>query len=108
MLRFSLLLLSVFAFGSIASGTYIVKNATISSIANTSSNVDRFIIWIEGGNGVCVGKAITFPRSATTSAEVHQRAYSAALTAFTTGSKIDIHNYHGEDCTNASYIRLVK
>lgn len=100
-------LLMLFAFSANSAGTYLVKGATIASIANTSSNQDIFTIWIEGGEGVCPN-VITFPRSATSSNEIHKRAYATALTAFTTGAKIWVHNYQGSDCNNAAYIRLIK
>lgn len=100
-------LLMLFALSANSAGTYLVKGAIITSIANTSSNLDIFTIWIEGGEGVC-SDVITFPRSATSSNEIHKRAYAAALAAFTTGTKIWVHNYQGSDCKNASYIRLIK
>lgn len=94
-------------FSANTTGVFIVKDAIIISIANTSSNQDTFTIWIEGGEGVCLN-SISFPRTATSSNETHKRAYATALTAFTTGSKVWVHNYQGSDCNNAAFIRLVK
>ncbi|MCG9584205.1 DUF5992 family protein [Vibrio tubiashii] len=87
---------------------FLVENAVITSVSNTSSNQDNFVIWQEGGEGPCKGKDILFPRTATTSTETHKRAYAAALTAFSTGAKVDVYNYQGNGCHNAAYIRLKK
>ncbi|GAB5386996.1 MAG: hypothetical protein Alis3KO_41190 [Aliiglaciecola sp.] len=102
-LLFALILLPFFVE---ANGTYIVKNAVITSIANTSGNSEKFTIWVEGGSGSCANSIIVFPRTAASSDEIYSRAYSAALTAFTSGKKIWVHNYEGDQCNNASYIRL--
>ena len=75
----ALVLLSNFA---LASGAFIAEGSTIESIANTSSNTDSFSISVKGGTGVRGNTTILFPRNATTSSEVHRRAYSTALTAF--------------------------
>lgn len=99
----ALVTLSNFA---LASGVFIAKGATIKSIANTNGNADDFTIWLEGGTGSCANEAISFPRNATTSSEVHNRAYSTALTAFSMGAKVTVHNYAGDDCKNAAYIKI--
>lgn len=106
-MKYIIFLLSLVAFSANTAGTYLVQGAIITSIANTSSNQDSFTIWIEGGEGVCSNN-INFPRSATSSNEIHKRAYATALAAFTTGAKIWVHNYQGTDCNNAAYIRLLK
>lgn len=100
--------LCVFAASANGVGTYIVRDATITSIANTNGNKDNFTIWVEGGSGVCANKSITFPRTATGSSEIFSRAYSTALTAFASGHKVLVHNYTGESCHDAAYIRVTK
>ncbi|BDU40260.1 conserved exported hypothetical protein [Vibrio nigripulchritudo MADA3029] len=100
--------LFVFASSANGAGTYIVKDATITSVANTSGNGDNFTVWVEGGTGVCANKSINFPRTATSSNEIFSRAYSTALTAFASGHKVWIHDYAGASCTNAAYIRVIK
>ena len=101
----ALVLLSNFA---LASGAFIAEGSTIESIANTSSNTDSFSISVKGGTGVCGNTTILFPRNATTSSEVHRRAYSTALTAFSMGAKVKVYNYIGSDCQNAAYIQIVR
>jgi hypothetical protein len=85
-----------------------VQDAKIEGIANTNSNQEKFNIWVSGGTGPCVNRQIVFPRSAAASAEIYNRAYSAALTAFASGSKISIYDYDGASCSNAAYIKLQK
>ncbi|WP_353056635.1 MULTISPECIES: DUF5992 family protein [Vibrio] len=75
-------------------------------MANTSSNTDSFAVSVKGGTGVCGSTTRLFPRNATTSSEVHRRAYSPALTAFSMGAKVTVHNYAGDDCKNAAYIKI--
>jgi len=85
---------------------YIAQDVVIVSVSNTNRNEDTFTVWIEGGETKCT--TIDFPRSASPSTEIHKRAFSSALAAFTTGAKAVIYNYKGEDCRNASLIRLLK
>ncbi|MCG9679190.1 DUF5992 family protein [Vibrio sp. Isolate24] len=101
----TLVALSNFA---LASGAFIAEGSTIESIANTYNNTDSFSISVKGGTGVCGNTTILFPRNATTSSEVHNRAYSTALTAFSMGAKVKVYNYIGRDCKNASYIEIVR
>lgn len=98
----------MFTVSANAAGTYIVKGATITSIANTGGNLENFTIWVAGGTGVCANKGITFPRTAAGSSEIFSRAYSAALTAFASGEKIWVYDYTGSSCSNAAFIRLLK
>ncbi|MDK1311308.1 DUF5992 family protein [Pseudoalteromonas ardens] len=88
--------------------TDLVKDAIITGISNTNGNVNTFTIWLEGGTGLCANKSISFPVTAAGSKESHERAYSAALTAFATGDKIMAHNYYNTDCHNAAYIKVSK
>ncbi len=101
-------ILCFFAASANGAGVYIVENATVKSVANTSSNQDNFSISVEGGTGPCANKTIIFPRAATSSNEIFSRAYSTALTAFASGHKVWVHNYSGDSCTNAAFIRVTK
>ena len=104
----TILLLTLVGISTASAGTYVVRNAVITKIANTSSNENKFAIFVEGGTGSCVNEWVHFPESAATSKEIHERAYSAALAAMTAGIKVTLHNYHDEGCRNVSYIQLVK
>jgi len=97
----------------LVAGEYIAINAEITQVFNTHSNSPSFGIVVAGGTGACSGKQITFPISAAGDikdgkSNIHLRAYSTALTALTTGFKVDIYNYSGSDCNNAAFIRIKK
>ena len=98
MIKGILLSLSVVSFGALATGDYIAKDAVITGIANTDGQEDTFTVWVEGGKGLCSNQSIQFPRSAANNTEVHNRAYAAALAAFSTGTKVAIYNYQLLDC----------
>jgi hypothetical protein len=89
------------------SGEYIVIEGTITAIANTNGNGENFTVWIEGGTGPCANAGITFPIAAAGSDKVFERAYATALAAYMAGKKVTIHDYAGDSCTNASYIRVL-
>jgi len=95
---------------SAMSDQYIVSGATVTKVMNTYSNKAQFAITVSGGSGVCANKIIIFPLSATVgeNKESHSRAYATALTAITTDIKVDVYNYSGSDCNNASFIRMNK
>ncbi|CAA0113478.1 Uncharacterised protein [BD1-7 clade bacterium] len=91
----------------------LAHNSQIVQITNTSNNSDMFTIWLEGGTGTCTtgDKKIAFKSGSTSHSDVYKRAYSAALTAFTTGAKVSINSYladSSEPCEDAIYIRLNK
>ena len=103
-------LIAIFSSHLIA-GEYIAINSEITQVFNTNGNTPSFGIVVKGGSGACVGGQITFPISAVGDfkdgkSDIHLRAYSTALTALTTGLKVDIHNYAGSDCKNAAFIRI--
>ncbi|MCG7562391.1 MULTISPECIES: DUF5992 family protein [Pseudoalteromonas] len=100
-------LLLVFSY-NLSAATDLVKDATITGISNTNGNENTFTIWLEGGTGLCANKSISFPLTAAGSKESHDRAYSAAMTAFATGDKVMAHNYYNTDCHNAAYIKVSK
>jgi hypothetical protein len=97
----------------LVAGEYIAIGAEVTQVFNTNGNTASFGIVVAGGTGACSGKQITFPISAAGDikdgkSDIHLRAYSTALTALTTGLKVDIHNYSGSDCNNAAFIRIKK
>ena len=92
---------------NVFSGDLIV-NGEIIEIRNTGSNLALFEIVVTGGEGVCNNKVIAFPASVAPTKEAYNRAYASALTAFTTGANIRVHNYIDDSCKKASYISLRK
>ncbi|ABU70935.1 DUF5992 family protein [Vibrio campbellii] len=86
----------------------IVNNGVITEVRNTGSNVDMFEIVVSNGTGPCSGKTIKFPRSDAVTKEVHDRAFSTALTAFASGSKVRVYNYRDDTCNHAVYISIRK
>ena len=90
------------------SGTYVVLDAEITNIANTSSNGANFALATKGGTGPCTNQWIVFYESDASNSNAHQRAYSTALMAFATGLKVNIHNYTSSSCDHASYIEVKK
>jgi hypothetical protein len=103
--------LAVMLSNNLFAGEYIAIGSEITQVFNTASNTSTFGIVVRGGSGPCVDKTIYFPLSAAGGdSDIQKRAYSAALTAFTAGFKVDIHNYADSisDCKNASFIRVKK
>ena len=45
-----------------AQAEYLVKEATVVDVENTSSNGDNFAILVQGGEGPCMDKYIIFPK----------------------------------------------
>ena len=92
----------------VVAGQYIAVDAKLISVFNTDGNTASFGVTVSGGSSTdsCTGQ-ITFPVSAS-DVNIHNRAYSTALTALTTGMSVDIHNYQGTDCNNAAFIRIKK
>ena len=94
---------------SLANAGQLITASTITSVTNVGSNKDQFVIYFSGGTGVCtVNDYIVFPADAAISKEAHNRAYTLALTALTTGMKVVIHNYESAACDRASFIRVNK
>ena len=103
-----LLLMSL---GANAAG-YIVTDGEITQLYNTESNTKSFGMRVVGSGGDCEGKDIFFPLShagaSGNDVDLHNRAYSTALTALSTGMKVDIYNYADDSCVYASFIRIKK
>ncbi len=91
-----------------ATGTYLATGATVTDVVNTSSNAQNFAIKTEGGSSICAGQWMVFPEADAANSNAHQRAYSTALTALSTGMKVTIYNYINGTCVRASYIHLMK
>ena len=87
---------------------YIVKDATVTSVANTFGSGNNFIVNATGGtNNKCQGLNIWFKLDTVTNEIIHARAYSTALTAFASGSKVNIWSTDGT-CEGAGHIQVKK
>jgi hypothetical protein len=104
----AILLVCFLLLPSIAYSGELVQNAKIVEVANTFNNAKQFYIVVKGGVGACANKRIVFPLSRTQSAESYQRAFSLALTAFSTGSKVRVFSYESEvnHCSTANFISV--
>lgn len=100
--------LLVFSTSAHAAGAYLASNATVTQVTNTGNNGQNFALQTQGGSSICEGQYITFPEADAANANAHQRAFSAALTALSTGMKVTIYNYADGTCDRASYIHLMK
>ena len=114
---FVVALLVILSLTSIASTTqaqaaYIARDALIHAVGNTSYELPVFVVKVSGGTGACGNSTITFPESTLPDPNnpayirLYERAYSTALTAFAAGKRVDIYNYDGSDCDNASFIEV--
>ena len=104
-----LVVLCAFALiSSMSYADYVVTDAKIDKISNTSGNTDEFAIWVSGGTGNCKDTLIKFRLVDSGSEGVFNKAYSTALAAFAAGYRIRVHNYHNTSCENASYIEIYK
>ncbi|MET1257498.1 DUF5992 family protein [Aliikangiella maris] len=97
-----------FISSNVIAGTYVIVDATIEAVGNTSGNKANFYVRTTGGAGPCVGQQITFPEADASNPNAHQRAYSAALMALSSGMKVKIHNYFSDSCDRASFIEVIK
>lgn len=108
MFKFLYLAFSIVLLSSNSYADYVVTDAKIDKISNTSGNADEFAIWVSGGSGQCNDTLIKFRLADSGSAGVFNKAYSTALAAFAAGYRIRVHNYHNNLCLNASYIEIYK
>ncbi len=100
-------------FAHLSNAAALADGSKIYSIANTSSNTDKFSIWVTGGEGECVGpgQQIVFQR--TTASDVvdpiYERAYATALMAYATQDNVTVDDYGVEGtCGSARYIKVSK
>lgn len=89
-----------------AQAEYLVKEATVVDVENTSSNGDNFAILVQGGEGPCMDKYIIFPKSGIKNADVYQRGYLGALTALEKNDKlkVNVYDYTGHSCRNGGQL----
>lgn len=107
-----LILISQSAFSAY---TALTTGATISEIASNTGNGQNFFITVTGGTGPCTGTSptlIVFPLSNSGTSgndeNLHNRAFTLALTAYSIGHTIEVGGYEGQDCQTASRIKIVK
>lgn len=110
---FALLLLSAHAdAGWLAyEGKIDMLASSISPQFNSPANSpDRFSVKVNGGTvSICHGPWIVFEKSYFASnPEAYQRAFSVALMAYTTGTKVKIHNLNSDSCNGATSIQIVR
>ncbi len=91
---------------SMATG-YLVKNATVTFVTNTSGNSDQFQITTSGGTGTCANTNIFF-RPYNTNPEAYARAFVIATIAVTSNLKVDVYNYGSDTCTEGAFIGVRK
>ena len=84
---------------------FLVQDAIVTFVNNTTNNSYQFSIVTSGGTGPCNATAITF---SSTDSDIQDRAYQAALTALTEGMRVDVFDYDGTDCSDAAHIALKK
>lgn len=102
------ILITLYSNTLLATAGYIVKDATISSVANTFGTGDNFIVNAAGGStNKCLGVNIWFKLETVSFQTIHARAYSTALTAYTSGSKVNIWSNDGT-CEGAYHIQVKK
>ncbi|MFS1525932.1 DUF5992 family protein [Microbulbifer sp. 2304DJ12-6] len=113
MKRKLLLVCTLFSMEVLASSGYIANGVEIISVANTGANAKSFTVKTTNGSGLCSGETITFPLSLAGNAGnnegIHNRAYSAALMALSTGKLVSIFSYDDASvCNRAAYIEIFK
>ncbi|MFT4925461.1 MAG: hypothetical protein ACI8WB_001554 [Phenylobacterium sp.] len=105
------MILVFFSSTVLADGQYIVLNAKVTKVVNTSGNGASFMVVTAGGTGPCttttIQNNIYFPKSAAGTDKVFDRAYSTALTALVSGSKVNIYNYVDGACDKAAAIEIM-
>jgi hypothetical protein len=105
---FGIIALSI---SSAANADWIVAGAKITSVGSTIGTAGNlFYITVTGGVGGCAAapgqvRQIVF-NAATSSPDILKRSFSLANIAYLEKKKVDIHNYIGVDCNNASLITI--
>jgi hypothetical protein len=113
-----LIALSLLLLSTQANAGWLASEATIDMLASSispqfnspSNSPDRFSVKVTGGSiGICHGPWIVFEKSYFAgNPEAYQRAFSVALMAYTTGTKVKIHNLNSDSCNGATTIQIVK
>ncbi|MFL0798923.1 MAG: DUF5992 family protein [Agarilytica sp.] len=84
----------------------LIKDATISTVGNTSSGGPDFFVRVTGGVGPCSDSLIKFPESEKASEDSYKLAMTIALAAFNAKNKVRIHNFTSDSCSGASFISV--
>lgn len=110
--------LSLMLFAQQAQAGWIAESGTIVQLASSigaqtdtpAGSTDRFAIKIAGSSiTTCETLWIVFEKSYFgTNPEAYQRAFTVALTAYTTGTKVKVHNINADKCNGATSIQIVK
>ncbi|QGX41847.1 hypothetical protein E2H98_17205 [Permianibacter aggregans] len=94
-----------------AAGQYIVSNARLTKVGNTSGNGPSFWVVAVDGVGQCITQSmqtnIYFPEQYAGNKEIFNRAYSTALAAIASGRRVNIYNYTDGACDKAVAIELI-
>ena len=105
----------LFANTALAEQGWIATSVEVTEITNTASNGKSFTIKVTGGdnNYPCEDGQISFPLGSAGNAgndtDIHNRAFSIAITALTTGNKISVFSYEDDSvCNRAAHIRIIK
>lgn len=101
--------ITIFAINTLADSGYIVKNAEVVRISSSSGNSDIYRLYYTGGsNDTCSGQ-VRFHLNRAGSEKIFDRTFTLAVTAYASGSKIDIFSYlDNMDCDSAVTIELRK
>lgn len=102
----------------ILANAWVADGATIIQIASSLSpqvnspagSTDRFAIKVTGGTvATCHGPWIVFEKSTFgNNPEAYTRAYTLALAAYTTGTKVKVHNLNNTSCNGVTSIQSYK
>jgi hypothetical protein len=89
---------------------YQVANSLSPQVNSPTNSTDRFALKVTGGTiDVCQGAWIVFEKSYFgNNPEAYTRAYTLAITAYATGSKVKVHNLNSDSCNGATSIQLYK
>lgn len=96
---------------AVSANQYIVTDAIVTKVGSTAGNGESFWVVAKHGQGSCVSQSsqvnVYFPRTAVNSEKIFDRAYAAALSALTTGKRVNIYNYADSSCDKAVAIELL-
>lgn len=96
--------------GNIAVADTLISGGQITKIGNTPDGTDGFFVRTSGGTGPCInGVVVVFPASLAANEAIYNRAYTLAITAYTTGNqnvKISSLTTGDVNCRHANYIDL--
>ena len=101
-----LLILGLSLASHMSFGGDLIVDAKINRVGSVNNNADVFFITFVDGSGVCAGQTIDFPAGVAQSPAAHARSFSLAMAAYTTGKKIRVYSYQGNDCKQANFISM--